>query len=301
MSEFVGGQAVLEGVMMRNLHRQALAVRDASGKIVVEVTPLTPLGKKIPLLRLPILRGIAALVDALSGSISALGRSAQILEPEEEIGGKELAIATGLALIFAVGLFFVLPAVAVQPLHRLGWGTVALNFCEGLVRIVILVAYLAAVNLLRDIRRTFAYHGAEHKAIHCWEQRSQPPDIESALGCSRFHPRCGTSFLLLVVISGILVFSLFSPPNLLGRIALRIGLLPLLAGVAYELIRWTAASSSVAARIAMLPGLALQRLTTREPDSRQVEVALAALQAVVDPDGGWGYNNADSDSSGREV
>lgn len=300
MRELLAGQAVLEGVMMRSRRCQALAVRAADGEIIVETTPLAPLSEKYPFLRWPLLRGVAALIEALSGSVGALGRSAQILEPEEEISRRELAVATCLALVLAIGLFFVLPSLVVLPLQGSGWGTVPLNICEGLVRIAILVGYLAAVSFSREIKRTFAYHGAEHKAIHCWEGK-QGVDVSVASQCPRLHPRCGTSFLLLVVVTSILVFSLFSPPNLAVRIALRIVLLPLLAGVAYELSRWTARSDSVLARLAMTPGLALQRLTTREPDSGQLAVALAALKAVVDPDNNRGYNNANSARTGREV
>lgn len=300
MKDLLAGQAVLEGVMMRNRNWQALAVRASDGEIVVETTQITALGEKYPFLRWPLLRGVAALVEALSGSVGALGRSAQILAPEEKISRRDLVFATCLALALALGLFFVLPSLAVLPLQSLGWGAVSLNICEGLVRIAVLVGYLAAVRLSREIKRTFAYHGAEHKAIHCWETK-HAAEVNAACSCSRLHPRCGTSFLLLVVVTSILVFSFFSPPNLAARIALRILLLPLLAGVAYEISRWTAGSDSALAKLAMTPGLALQRLTTCEPDRNQLEVALAALRAVVDPDKNRGYNIADLERNGREV
>ena len=290
----VGGQAVLEGVMMRYRNRQALAVRVPNGDIVVEVNHVAPLSERWPLLRLPLLRGMAALGEALSGAVKTLGRSAQIVSPEEEISGRDLALAVTLALVLALGLFFVLPAVVVTPLSRLGWPSAVVSLMEGLVRITVLVGYLLLVRFNPDIRRTFAYHGAEHKAIFSWEQGNT--DVESALQASCSHPRCGTSFILLVVVTGIFVFSFISPPGLLWRMASRVLLLPLLAGIAYEFIRWTGSSNSPLARMAMAPGMALQRLTTLEPDRGQVEVALAALRAVVDPGGDRGYNDSDSET-----
>ena len=290
----IGGQAVLEGVMMRYKHRQALAVRSPDGDIVVEVTHVAPLSERWSWLKLPLLRGMAALVDALSGAVKTLGRSAQIVSPEEEISGRDLALAVTLALLLAVGLFFVLPAVVVTPLSRLGWPPAAVSLVEGLVRISVLVSYLLLVRLNPDIRRTFAYHGAEHKAIFSWESGSS--NLEDALQASCSHPRCGTSFILLVVVTGIIVFSFISPPTVLWRMASRILLLPLLAGIAYEFIRWTGSSNSPVARMAMAPGMALQRLTTLEPDREQVEVAMAALQAVVDPDWDREYNDSHSET-----
>ena len=286
---------MLEGVMMRYKHRQALAVRGPDGEIVVEVNHVAPLSDRWPWLKLPLLRGIAALAEAMSGAVKTLGRSAQIVSPEEEISGRDLALAVALAVTLAVGLFFILPAVVVTPLSRLGWSSVAVSLIEGLVRITVLVGYLLLVRINADIRRTFAYHGAEHKAIFSWEQGKD--DVDSALQASCSHPRCGTSFILLVVVTGIFVFSFISPPTLLWRVLSRVLLLPLLAGIAYEFIRWTGASNSPVARLAMAPGMALQRLTTLEPDRGQVEVALAALRAVVDPDGDRGYNGSDSDTA----
>ncbi|HOB34894.1 MAG: DUF1385 domain-containing protein [Firmicutes bacterium] len=278
----IGGQAVLEGVMMRSRDRQALAVRAPDGNIITEAVELRPLAQRWPLLRLPVLRGVAALADSLAGAVSSLGRSAQLLD-EEEIPSWQLAAAVAFALVLVIGLFFLLPAALVNVLRSAkDVAPVLLNMAEGLLRIVFFVGYLLLGNLSPDIRRTFQYHGAEHKAIHCWEQ-DLPLTPEAAAGCSRLHPRCGTSFLLLIVVLSTLLFSLFNPAALGARLLLRLAMLPVLAGLGYELTRWTAKSNSLAARLARAPGLLLQKLTTREPDLAQLEVALAALGQVVDP------------------
>lgn len=278
----VGGQAVLEGVMMRSPDIQAIAVRTREGKIVTVVEKLHPLAKRWPVFGWPLVRGVVALYEAMVGAVSSLNRSAQLLDPEEEIASWQMVLITILALLLGVGLFFLLPAILVNPLTHWGLPTLTLNIAEGLVRILLFVGYLFVIGLSRDIQRTFAYHGAEHKSISCWEQ-DRPLTPEQATTCSRLHPRCGTSFLLLVVVLSILLFSLFTPASLLAKLVLRLALLPLLAGIAYELTRWTAKSKSRLAKLVLAPGLLLQRLTTREPDLEQLEVAIAALNAVVDP------------------
>lgn len=279
----IGGQAVLEGVMLRSPSRQAVAVRTASGEIVTNVSPLVPLAKRWPVLGFPLIRGVVALYESMSGAISSLAMSANLAEPEEQVTPLQLTLVAVVSLALGVGLFFLLPAVLVNPLARiLGQGSFLLNLLESIVRIILFISYLLLVGLSKDIRRTFEYHGAEHKTIMCWEQ-DKPLTAQAAATCSRFHPRCGTSFLLLVVVLSILVFSLFSPPNLWAKLGLRLALLPLLAGLSYELIKWTAKSASLVARLLLAPGLALQRLTTREPDAGQLEVALAALAGVIDP------------------
>lgn len=279
----IGGQAVLEGVMMRSPELQAIAVRTPSGAIVTEVDKLNPLAKRWPVLGWPLIRGMTALYEAMAGAISSLSRSAQLVYPEEEIPAWQMALVTVLALGLGIGLFFLLPAVLVNLLSR-GWAAspLLLNIAEGLIRVLLFVGYLIVIGLSRDIQRTFAYHGAEHKSISCWEQ-GKPLVPEEAATCSRLHPRCGTSFLLLVVALSILIFSLFTPANLLAKLLLRLALLPFLAAIAYELTRWTAKSRSLLAKLVLAPGLLLQRLTTREPDVKQLEVAIAALKAVVDP------------------
>lgn len=279
----IGGQAVIEGVMMRSPYRQVVAVRTASGEIVTDVTALVPLAKKCPILGVPIIRGVVALYESLSGALASLALAANLAEPEEQITPLQMTLVALVALVLGIGLFFLLPVVLVNPLATvLDAPGYIINLAEGMVRILLFVGYLLLVGLSKDIRRTFEYHGAEHKAIMCWEQE-KPLNAEAAATCSRLHPRCGTSFLLLVVVLSILLFSLFSPPNLGAKLGLRLALLPLLAGLSYELIKWTAKSASPAARLLLVPGLALQKLTTREPDAGQLEVALAALAGVIDP------------------
>jgi uncharacterized protein YqhQ len=278
----IGGQAVLEGIMLRSPTQQALAVRTPDGKIVTEVSKLEPLAKRWPVFGLPLIRGGVAIFEALAGAISSLERSAQLVEPDEEISSFHMAVITVIALLFGVGLFFLLPAVIVNPLSRwFGTTPLVLNLIEGLIRVLLFVGYLALIGLSRDIKRTFQYHGAEHKVISCWEAE-KPLTPEAAATCSRLHPRCGTSFMLLVVVLSILLFTFFSPAILWQKLILRLALLPVLAGIAYELTRWTAKSNSILARIVLAPGMSLQKLTTREPSLDQLEVALAALAGVVD-------------------
>lgn len=280
--EFIGGQAVLEGIMLRGPRGQAVSVRTPEGEIVTESNKFVPYAKKWPFLGFPLLRGVVALIESISSAVSSLGRSAQLVDPDEQITSLHLVVITILALALGVGLFFLLPAVLAFPLTKLEISPILVNVTEGLIRIIFFIGYLCLVGLSRDIQRTFQYHGAEHKVISCWEQ-DKPLTPESAKVCSRLHPRCGTSFLLLVVVLSILLFSLFSPSNLIYKLVIRVVMLPVLAGIAYELTRWTAKSDSLPARIVLAPGLLLQKLTTREPDLDQLEVALAALAEVVDP------------------
>lgn len=278
----IGGQAVLEGIMLRSPRCQAVAVRAANGEIITRTTPVTPVAKRWRFLGFPLIRGIVALYESLKAAISSLTLSVNLVEPEEQISSGQMVMVTMVSLVLGVGLFFLLPAVLVTPLARwLGSSNILSNLVEGLVRVLIFVGYLLIVGLSQDIRRTFEYHGAEHKTIMCWEE-DKPLTAETAATCSRFHPRCGTSFLLLVVVLSIIIFSFFSPTNLLAKLGLRLALLPLLTGLSYELIRWTAKSPSPVAKLLLTPGLFLQKLTTREPDSSQLEVALAALAAVID-------------------
>lgn len=278
----IGGQAVLEGIMLRSPQRQAVAVRAANGEIITRTTPVTSLTKKWRFFGFPLIRGIIALYDSMNAAISSLTLSVNLVEPEEQISSGQMVLVTVISLALGVCLFFLLPAVLVTPLSRwLGFSNLLSNLVEGLVRVLIFLGYLLIVGLSKDIRRTFEYHGAEHKTIMCWEQ-DKPLTPEAAATCSRFHPRCGTSFLLLVVVLSIIIFSFFSPTNLLAKLGLRLALLPLLTGLSYELIRWTAKSPSPVAKLLLTPGLFLQKLTTREPDSSQLEVALAALAAVID-------------------
>lgn len=279
----IGGQAVIEGIMLRSPNSQAVSVRSANGEIITETSSLTPLARRWPVLGFPMIRGVVALYESISGAVASLAISANIAEPEEQITPVQLTAVVAIALLLGIGLFFLLPVVLVSLLSRwLSISPFALNVAEGLLKALLFIGYLLLVGQAKDIGRTFEYHGAEHKVIDCFEQ-NKPLTVEAAATCSRFHPRCGTSFLLLVIALSIFVFSLFPAANLLVKLGLRLAMLPVLAALAYELIRWTAKSPSAVAKALLKPGLALQRLTTREPDAEQLAVALAALRAVIDP------------------
>lgn len=279
----IGGQAVIEGVMMRSPRWTSTAVRRPDGTIAAfteqRVSPLL----QFPWLRLPVARGIVALYEALTIGIRALLLSANAALGEDvPLTRRQVAatVATGLAV--AVGLFFILPAALIRILDRSFGSVYTLNLAEGLLRVVILIGYVAGIGRLPDVARVFAYHGAEHKAVNAYEAGA-PVQVDAARGCSRFHPRCGTSFLLIVMLVAIVVFSFLGRPPLLLRLASRIAFIPIVAGVSYEILR--AGARAAWLRPLVLPGVWLQRLTTRDPDDRQLEVAVRALREVVEREG----------------
>lgn len=294
----IGGQAVLEGVMMRGKTHYVVSVRRPDGEIVSKTKSVPNWSKRWPWMRGPIARGMLALIESLTLGVGALSYSANEASDEDiEIGTKEMVITMIFGFALALGLFFALPVWLarfshgyVDSLMPAGWGnTVALNIVEGGIRIAIFFLYLAIVSNLRDIKRVFEYHGAEHKTIHAFESGVEmiPENIETF---STQHMRCGTSFLLVVMVTSIFVFAFLGrPTSLLSRIALRFLVLPLVAGVSYEIIKFAGRhGDSKLVRIIMSPGLALQRLTTREPSRDQVEVALVSLNKllVVESEGG---------------
>jgi uncharacterized protein YqhQ len=296
-----GGQAVIEGVMMRGAKALAVAVRNPHGEIIVHTEPLNPRIYGGRLARIPFLRGLTLLWDALGLGVKSLMFSAEIaLDEETPPDGNgttappapskknpfEGPVQWGtvlLSLSFAVGLFFVLPAFLAGYIE--GWlsianVTVVGNIIEGIIRLVLLVSYVGLIGLLPDIRRVYGYHGAEHKTINAFEAGAELTPHSVA----RFpleHPRCGTAFLLTVVVISILLFTLFPPLSIPVRILTRLALLPVVAGISYEIIRLTAAyRHSPLVKLVIKPNLALQRLTTREPDEAMLAVAIAAFQAV---------------------
>ncbi len=278
-----GGQAVIEGVMMRCGKRMAVAVRAADGSISVHEEPLFSLGERYSLLRLPIIRGAVSLVESLSLGVRALmySANAQAESEEEELSPREMFGAVAFAVLLAVFLFILLPTVLTSLAGTVIGGGLALNLVEGAIRLAVVVGYIAAVGLMPDMGRVLEYHGAEHKVIRAWESSGALPDLEAARRQSTVHVRCGTSFILMVAVVSVLVFSLFGWPSIWGRIGMRLLLLPVVAGLAYELIRAAARGSSSLVSALMLPGLWLQRLTTREPDDDQLEVAMTALRRCV--------------------
>ncbi|MCG2818396.1 MAG: DUF1385 domain-containing protein [Actinomycetia bacterium] len=301
----VGGQAVIEGVVMRGPKRWAVAVRRPSGEMYVTVNTTSTLAQRFPRLNRFPLRGIFVLVDSLVIGIKSLSLSANIsLEepdgegegkeegtkgeaeegPEEEkkgLGFWEFAIAIVLAVVLFLGLFIVVPTVIAKSLDRYLGNTILYNLFEGGLRITIFVLYLAAMSLLPDLRRVFEYHGAEHKVVHAYEAGG-PLTPEFAGRFSTAHMRCGTTFVLVVLVISVLIFSLFGRPALWLRIVERLAIIPLVASISYEIIRMAGKHEhSLVVRVIMAPGLWLQRLTTREPDQEKLEVAIDALNAAM--------------------
>jgi uncharacterized protein YqhQ len=279
----LGGQAVLEGVMMRGIGTWAVAVRAPTGEVQVVSHPLTSVLRRHRLLRLPLVRGVVALGESLLIGFRALevSASAQLPEEEQEIGKGAWVGTIVVAVLFAVGLFFVAPvAVTNQFKHALGSSTL-FWVVEGLLRTAIFLGYLWLLSRVKDLRRVFEYHGAEHKTISCYEARL-PLEPEQAQRFSRLHPRCGTSFLLVVMVIAIVVFAPIGTPALPILIATRILGVPIIAGLSFEIIKFAGRQRRRRwVRALMWPGLQLQRLTTREPDLEQLAVAIAALQAVL--------------------
>ncbi len=282
--QWVGGQAVLEGVMMRYRDHMAIACRRSDNSISLVLEKRVPLSMRCSPLGWPILRGMVSFFESLIIGVRAINLSAaEALEGEgEQMQGWQTTLVVLLGLALGVGLFFILPTwlagflpVSLHP--------VVFNLAEGLIRLAIFLTYLYLVTRWGEMKRLFAYHGAEHKAVFCYEA-GDLLEIGKAQQYSTHHPRCGTSFLLIVMVASILLFSLFGWVSLWQRIAVRLLMLPLVAGISYEAIRLTAGSRLQLLRLITLPGLWLQNLTTGEPDNGQVEVALCALKAVLEPE-----------------
>ncbi|HML89916.1 MAG TPA: DUF1385 domain-containing protein [Methylomusa anaerophila] len=266
--------------MMRGPEYIATAVREPSGGIVVEKDRLESITGRYPILKKPMLRGVVALVESLVYGLKALSFSAQAAGEEgEELSNKEIAMTMVLALGLAIVLFVVIPTFAAKFIHSAITDPGLLNLLEGILRLAIFFAYIGGISMLKDIQRVFQYHGAEHKTIHAYEA-GVPLTIENIKGYSRLHPRCGTNFLLIVMVVSIVMFAFLGWPDLWLRILSRIILLPVVAGIAYEIIRFAGRSEHKAVACAIAPGLWLQQLTTREPSDDQIEVAIQALKAV---------------------
>jgi uncharacterized protein YqhQ len=287
---YYGGQAVLEGVMMRGRKQMAVAVRAPDGEIVVHEEPLTAAIYTQKWGQWPFVRGVAMLWDALGLGMRALLWSADVAVRED--GQEEVAFTgpvawttIGASLLMAVGVFFFIPTLAAKWLTPLGANGLAASLVEGVIRLSLFLLYLFAIGFLPDIRRVFAYHGAEHKTINAYEAGA----VLTTASVSRFsttHTRCGTSFLLSVMVISILVFAPFHFDNLFLRLGSRLVLIPVVAAIAYEFMRFTAAhTDNAAVRAIIAPGLLLQRLTTREPDESMLECAIAALKPVLAADG----------------
>lgn len=281
----VGGQAVIEGVMMRGKTHVAVAVRQPDGEISVDVRPVNGISDRYPILKKPFLRGVVSLVESLVMGMKALAYSAQVSGDEDEkLDSKEMALTIAVSAGLAILLFIVIPTWSMRFLTGITQDHMALNLAEGVLRMAIFLAYIAAISSMNDIQRVFQYHGAEHKTIYTYEA-GLPLKVENVRPFSTLHPRCGTNFLMIVMLISMFIFTFLGWPSLLERIASRIILMPVIAGVSYELIRYAGAhTDNPLVRIAITPGLLLQKLTTRQPDDSQIEVAIASLKAVVPPE-----------------
>lgn len=276
----VGGQAVIEGVMMRGPRFVATAVREPSGEISVKKERVSSLSQRYPILKKPMFRGVLALGESLVLGLKSLSYSAQRAGEEgEELSNREIMMTMLFSLGLAVVLFVIIPTAAAKYLHGSRSDPFWLNLAEGALRMAIFLAYIYGISRLKEIQRVFQYHGAEHKTIHAYEA-GVDLTVENVQKYSTLHPRCGTAFLLVVMVVSIIMFAFLGWPDLWIRILSRIALLPVVAGVSYEIIRFAGRSRGGIVRWAILPGLWLQKITTRQPDDDQVEVAIQALEAV---------------------
>lgn len=287
----VGGQAVLEGVMMRGRKGTATAIRTPSGKIEVSFEQTIPYTKKNKFLGLPFIRGFVTLIESLIVGLKSLSYSASFFEDtepskfedwiNEKFGDKAnniiITLTMMLSVFFAIILFVAIPTGITFLLKKINFPQWSLSIIEGGISIGVLLVYMYLMGKMEDIERTFQYHGAEHKTIFCYENEEELT-VENVRKYPRFHPRCGTNFLFLVAIVSIFIFSFTKWDSVLERTAMRIALLPVVSGITYELIRWLGKSEGKIAKIIASPGLRLQKLTTREPDDSQIEVAIASLR-----------------------
>ena len=300
----IGGQALIEGIMMRGPEKESIVLRTPEG-LKEKIKELHPLKERYPILGWPVIRGVVNFVSSLADGISALTYSAENMPEEEQeqpskfdlwvekkLGVEKaqkavIAVALVLGVALAIGLFIILPSVLGELIGKYIDHFLLRNLVEGLIRILIFIGYMFAVTASKDIKRVFRYHGAEHKTIFCYE-KGLPLTVENVRVQSKHHPRCGTSFLFVVMIISILVFSLVSWPGMhvLARIGLRVLLLPLVVALSYEFNRLVGRHDNVLTRILSAPGRAMQRLTTGEPDDGMIEVAIRALELVIPEEAG---------------
>ena len=295
-SSGIGGQAVLEGVMMKNKDDYAVAIRKPNGEIEVEVDVFRGSLPDNKIVKLPFIRGVFNFVDSLRLGIKILNYSASFYEDEGEetkldkaldsaAGGKGegilMGITTVVSILLAVGIFILLPYFLSSLLTEYVRNASLLAILEGAIRILIFFAYVVGISLMKDIHRLYQYHGAEHKCINCIE-KGRPLTMHNVMRSSRIHKRCGTSFLFFVMFVSIVLFFFIRVENPAVRILLRIALIPVIAGISYEIIRLAGRSDNILVRIISAPGMMLQRLTTKEPEEDMVEVAMKSVEAVFD-------------------
>lgn len=291
----IGGQAVLEGVMMKNKDTYAVAVRKSDGEIVVEKKEYKSIFGNGAVTRLPLVRGVVSFVDSLVLGMSSLSFSSSFFEEEEqqqELSEQQAAkkekqdhmLMGGtivLSIVMAVAIFMLLPYWLSTLFAGLGWSDTAIAVMEGVLRVVIFLAYVVGISLMKDIQRVYMYHGAEHKCINCIEH-GMDLNVENVRKSSRLHKRCGTSFLFFVIMVSVILFIFIRVDSQLLRVLVRILLIPVIAGISYELIRLAGRSEGKVIGLLSKPGMLLQRLTTREPDDDMIEVGIASVEAVFD-------------------
>lgn len=306
----IGGQAVLEGIMMKNKEKYAVAVRRPDGGITVEIDNDRGILPGSRLKEIPFVRGIFNFIDSLVLGMKCLNFSASFYEEEEEerhsgekksrsgAGEKFLSVVvTCFAVALALGLFVVLPYYLSSLLKGSLRNQSLLAIIEGVMRILIFILYVGGISLMKDIRRLYSYHGAEHKCINCIE-RGRPLTVDNVMRSSRLHKRCGTSFIFFVFLVSIVLFFFIRVENPAARVGIRIALMPVVAGISYEIIRLAGRTSNIFIQILSAPGMAIQRMTTKEPDRSMAEVAIAAVEAVFDwkqyLKDNFGYDTEDS-------
>ena len=291
----VGGQAVIEGVMMQSKDYRAIAVRKSNGEIEVKKEKIKSWIKDKRIDKIPFLRGSFVLFETMIEGMKSLNYSSEFfLEDEEEdvidkflkrifkdkANEAIIAVSLILAMILSVGLFVLIPTSIGGLFSSFIHNNIILNLIEGLIRIGMLILYMLLISKNEDIKRTFMYHGAEHKTIHCYESGLELT-VENAKTFTTLHPRCGTNFLFIVMATSIILFSFFGWPNILTRIVMRILCIPIVAGISYEIIKFLGKYNNILSKIVAYPGMMLQNITTKEPNDEQLEVAIKALKAVI--------------------
>lgn len=293
----IGGQAVLEGVMMKNRDQYAVAVRKPNGEIDVEVDVYRGVMSGNALKKMPFIRGVFNFLDSMILGMKTLNHSVSFYEDEEaketttdKVMGKlfkekaesvMLGIVTAVSILLAVAIFMILPYYITSLFEEYIRNASVMAIIEGLIRILIFVGYIVVITMMKDIKRLYQYHGAEHKCINCIE-KGRPLTVYNAMRSSRLHKRCGTSFMFFVVFVSIIVFFFIRVEQPVFKVLLRIALIPVIAGISYEIIRLAGRSNNIFVRILSAPGMWLQRLTTKEPDKEMIQVAIASVEAVFD-------------------
>lgn len=293
----VGGQAVIEGVMMQSKNYRAIAVRKSNGEIELKKERIKSWVQDKKIDKIPFLRGAFVLFETMIEGMKSLNYSSEFfMEDDEEeedaidrflkkifkdkANDAIMAVSMVLAMLISVFFFVLIPTSVVGAFSWLIKNNIVLNLMEGLLRITILILYMLGISKFEDIKRTFMYHGAEHKVIYCYENDLELT-VENAKKFATLHPRCGTNFLFLVMATSIILFSFFGWPNIIARIIMRILCIPIVAGISYEIIKFLGKYDNILSKIVAYPGMMLQHITTNEPDDEQLEVAIKALKAVI--------------------